>query len=144
MKSALPSVQIVKVAAEFHSFACRWYWLLSSWVTLLLGPPFWFVVQFVLFPAGGGAGAFEEVLGGGAGGALAGGLDDGGLPGEVGAELAGGAEDALGGALGTWPAELAGLDAMDADEAGPDADGDRRADFEAREDGADTEPGDAD
>ena len=68
MKSGLPSVQIVKAAPELYSFACRWYVSSSSWVTLLLAPPFWFVVQFV--PVGVGAGA--DVVG--AGGVLGDGL----------------------------------------------------------------------
>ena len=54
VKSAPPLVQIVKVAPEFHSFACRWYAPPSSCVTLLFGPPFWLLVHSVMFPVGGG------------------------------------------------------------------------------------------
>jgi hypothetical protein len=89
-------VQILKVAAEFHSFACRWYVSLSSWVTLLLAPPFWFVVQFVLSVDTGGV--EEDALGTGAelDGALGEGLAEAGeLGSAVGDELAGGVADAL-------------------------------------------------
>jgi hypothetical protein len=86
---------------------------LSSWVTLLLAPPFWFVVQFV--PVGAGA-AGDDAVGAGAGGVLGAGLDDGadGLgPGLV--DVPGDAEEdtrgrRLGRALG---------DGLDDDEDGP-------------------------
>jgi hypothetical protein len=52
VKSAFPSVQIVKAAPELYSFACRWYVSLSSWVTWLLAPPFWLLVQSLPVGAG--------------------------------------------------------------------------------------------
>lgn len=61
MKSALPSVQIVKAAPELYSFACRWYALPSSCVTWLLAPPFWLLVQSL--PVGAG----EDLVGVGVG-----------------------------------------------------------------------------
>jgi hypothetical protein len=70
-------------------------------VTLLLAPPFWFVVQFV-WPVGAGG---EETVGAGVGGALCDGLEeadglgggvDGELDGELGKELGDGVEDGAG------------------------------------------------
>ena len=77
MKSAPPLVQIVKVEAEFHSFDCRWYAPPSSDVTLLFAPPFWFVVQSVMFPVGGGVDVGGVVTGAGAVVALGVGVGDG-------------------------------------------------------------------
>lgn len=65
MKLGPPLVQIVKVAAEFHSFACRWYVPPSSSVTWSFAPPFWFVVQFVMPEGGGGVDAGVDVTGAG-------------------------------------------------------------------------------
>jgi hypothetical protein len=128
-------VQIVRVAPELYSFACRWYASLSSWVTVSLAPPFWFVVQFVL-PVSVG----EDAVGAGVGGALGDGLDgddgdedgdeDGGIGGGLGDELGDGVEDApdrrLGRALGDGLADEDELDDEDGlgsgldDEADPD------------------------
>ncbi len=97
MKSGLPSVQILKSAPELYSFACRWYVSPSSWVTVLLAPPFWFVVQFVM-PDGGVLGAGEDATGTGTGGELGAGLEDGN---GLGCVLGDEADVGLAGALGT-------------------------------------------
>jgi hypothetical protein len=110
-------VQIVKPAPELYSFACRWYVSSSSWVTLLLAPPFWFVVQFVC-PRG----AVEDGAGAGAGGPLGAGRDDAEGPGSVLGDVLGiSAEDARGlrfgdGLDGDEDALGSGL----GDDAGPD------------------------
>ena len=74
MKSAFPSVQIVKAAPELYSFACRWYALPSSWVTWLLAPPFWLPVQSL--PVGAGEDVVGVGVGVGVGDVLGDGLDD--------------------------------------------------------------------
>ena len=120
MKSGSPSVQILKVAPELYSFACRWYVSLSSWVTLLLAPPFWFVVQFV--PVGAG-GAGDDSVGAGAGGVLGDGED--GLGGGL-VDVLGDGEEAtrgrrLGRAFGAGPDDDEdGPGSGLVDDAGPD------------------------
>jgi hypothetical protein len=114
----LPSVQIVKAAPELYSFACRWYVSSSSWVTLLLAPPFWFVVQFL--PVGAGVGEEVDVMGAGAGGALADDDEDGWGSG-LGDELSDGVADAAGTRLGSALGD-GRADDRDDDEDGPDDD----------------------
>jgi hypothetical protein len=130
VKSGLPSVQILKSAPELYSFACRWYVSPSSWVTVLLAPPFWFVVQFVM-PVGGVLGAEEDATGTGAGGELGAGLEDGnGLGCVLGDELGAGLDGVRGTRVGRTfgdgladedgLAEEEGLGTGLGDDAGPD------------------------
>jgi hypothetical protein len=126
VKSAFPSVQIVKAAPELYSFACRWYVSPSSWVTWLLAPPFWLPVQSL--PVGAGEEVVGVGVGVGVGDVLGDGLDDdvdglgSGLADE-GEELGVGVADAPGRRLGDALADGDDEDGTGSglgDDAGPD------------------------